>query len=49
MKRRQFATLAAASAAALAAPALLAQERTMKILVGFPPGGSVDVIARLLA
>ena len=49
MKRRQFATLAAASAAALAAPALLAQERTLKILVGFPPGGSVDVIARLLA
>ena len=49
MKRRQFATLAATSAAALAAPALLAQERTMKILVGFPPGGSVDVIARLLA
>jgi tripartite-type tricarboxylate transporter receptor subunit TctC len=49
MKRRQFATLAGASAAALAAPALLAQERTMKILVGFPPGGSVDVIARLLA
>jgi tripartite-type tricarboxylate transporter receptor subunit TctC len=49
MKRRQFATLAAASAAVLAAPALLAQERTMKILVGFPPGGSVDVIARLLA
>lgn len=46
MKRRQFATLAAAT---LAVPAVLAQDRTLKILVGFPPGGSVDVIARLLA
>ncbi len=46
MKRRQFNAFAAA--AVLAAPAF-AQERTLKILVGFPPGGSVDVIARLLA
>jgi len=46
MHRRTFAALAAAT---LAAPAALAQERTLKILVGFPPGGSVDVIARLLA
>jgi hypothetical protein len=30
-------------------PLPFAQERTLKILVGFPPGGSVDVIARLLA
>jgi tripartite-type tricarboxylate transporter receptor subunit TctC len=46
MKRRHFAALAGA---ALVAPAVLAQDRTMKILVGFPPGGSADVIARLLA
>ena len=46
MKRRQFAALAAA---VVAAPQVLAQDRTTKILVGFPPGGSVDVIARLLA
>ena len=46
MKRRQFAALAAA---AVTAPHVLAQDRTTKILVGFPPGGSADVIARLLA
>ena len=46
MHRRTFSALAAAS---LAAPLALAQERTLHILVGFPPGGSADVIARLLA
>jgi tripartite-type tricarboxylate transporter receptor subunit TctC len=46
MKRRHFTALAGA---VLAAPAVLAQDRTLKILVGFPPGGSADVIARLLA
>lgn len=46
MQRRHFTALAAST---LAAPAVLAQDRTVKILVGFPPGGSVDVIARLLA
>ena len=46
MKRRQFAALAAA---AVTAPQVLAQDRTIKILVGFPPGGSADIVARLLA
>ncbi|HEY0822476.1 MAG TPA: Bug family tripartite tricarboxylate transporter substrate binding protein [Ramlibacter sp.] len=49
MKRRHLAALAGAALVALAAPAALAQDRTMKILVGFPPGGSADQIARLLA
>lgn len=46
MQRRHFAALAAAS---LAAPALLAQDRTVRIFVGFPPGGSADQVARLVA
>ncbi len=46
MQRRHFTLLAAAG---LAAPAVLAQDRTLRILVGFPPGGSVDTVARLLA
>lgn len=48
MKRRHFAALAAAAATVLATPAF-AQDRTIKIFVGFPPGGSADQIARLLA
>jgi tripartite-type tricarboxylate transporter receptor subunit TctC len=50
MQRRQFAALAMLGAgAALTGAPLFAQDRTVKILVGFPPGGSADVIARLLA
>ena len=49
MKRRHLAALAVLAISAFSLPSALAQERTVKILVGFPPGGSVDVIARLLA
>ena len=51
MNRRSL-TLAAALAASLAATPWAAQAQDkapMKILVGFPPGGSADVVARLLA
>lgn len=47
MKRRAFAALALAGT--LVAMPTFAQDKTMKLWVGFPPGGSVDVIARLLA
>jgi tripartite-type tricarboxylate transporter receptor subunit TctC len=49
MKRRQIAAVAALVASAFALPTALAQERTTRIFVGFPPGGSADVIARVLA
>ena len=48
MRRRAFAA-ALALAATLAGPALAQDKPTLKILVGFPPGGSADVIARLVA
>ena len=47
MKRRSFAALAMVGA--LVALPVLAQEKTTRLWVGFPPGGSVDVIARMLA
>lgn len=52
--RRQVARLASAAAATLAlfaagvSPALSQDKPPLKILVGFPPGGSADVIARLI-
>ena len=48
--RRRSLTLALAAAACLAAGPLAAQGKPpLKILVGFPPGGSADVIARMVA
>ncbi len=47
MKRRLFAALAMVGT--LAALPAFAQDKTTRLWVGFPPGGSVDVIARVLA
>lgn len=48
MKRRQFTALAAA--ASLMPPLAHAQaDKTLKVLVGFPPGGSIDIVSRVLA
>lgn len=47
LNRRHLLTATAASAASLALPAF-AQDRTLRILVGFPPGGGTDAIARTL-
>ena len=47
LSRRRFAA-AGAAVALLGLPAARAQARTLRILVGFPPGGGTDAIARLM-
>lgn len=53
IQRREFLAGAAFAAAATAAPGVFAQPTTLsrpaRIVLGFPPGGSLDSIARLLA
>jgi tripartite-type tricarboxylate transporter receptor subunit TctC len=45
-RRTTLSALAAAALAALATPPVIAQGKALKILVGYPAGGAVDVIAR---
>ena len=47
--RRQSIRAAAALLACLATGAAMAQTAAVKVLVGFPPGGGTDAIARILA
>lgn len=49
MNRRQFNTGLAALAAVPAFPSFAQAERPIRIIVGFPAGGSADTIARLVA
>lgn len=50
MQRRQWLSAAAAGLALAHAPALRAQsDKPIKLLVGFPPGGSIDTVARTIA
>jgi tripartite-type tricarboxylate transporter receptor subunit TctC len=51
MKRRSLIQAAGAAVAALGAPRLLAQEwpnSPVRIIVGFPPGGGTDALARVV-
>ncbi len=51
MKRRVFSNVIVAMAlgASLPTPALAQEKPPIKLLVGFAPGGSVDIVARLMA
>jgi tripartite-type tricarboxylate transporter receptor subunit TctC len=54
LDRRRFLDLLAGAAATLAAPARLARAqsypaRSVRLIIGYPPGGSADLTARLLA
>jgi tripartite-type tricarboxylate transporter receptor subunit TctC len=49
MLRRTFTAGAVALAAAAMPPVALAQTKTTRIVVSFPPGGPVDFVARALA
>jgi tripartite-type tricarboxylate transporter receptor subunit TctC len=48
-RRTWVGAIALAAAALMGAPALAQDKPPLKILVGFPPGGSADQIARLVA
>ena len=49
MNRRLVISFAALISAALLAAPVAAQDRPIRIVVGFPPGGTTDLLARLVA